>query len=389
MSAIAAPATSQAVQWPRDSAHPPLERGDAVLVTRAQHAGVVHARLEVALHGLADRPVLVEDRRTRRRTTSRVRVAARRGRGRSSRTDDRVARWPIGTNRSTFMPPGYTLSARFGYRHSQRPAFTAPSRAGRRCSQKWSPTVDAVLLGDDLAIELRVHQRHVVALAVVVAVHLPVRGDVVRQPVAVGELFERLVGGGREERAVVVGQRPGVGIEIDEHEAAPLVDAHRVQGRTRRGRGRRRRSRAPTRSEPSQGVRPTVVAADEIACSGPCASVTSGPARWRQTLWNARSVPSSCDDDDDVQPANSCTHVVAGFLELRANAASCHCRAKTCTRSAAYRCGSTYARAAVRWSRARGYAPVTVQLPMTWAFIFWYSSSLRTPLALRSASFVS
>ena len=67
--------------------------------------------------------------------------------------------------------------------------------------------LDAVLLGDDLAIELRMHQRDVVALAVVVAVHLPVRGDVVRQAVAVGERLDRLVGGGREERAVIVGER--------------------------------------------------------------------------------------------------------------------------------------------------------------------------------------
>ena len=38
-----------------------LEGEDAVLVARAQPSGVVHAGLQVALHGLADPPVLVDD----------------------------------------------------------------------------------------------------------------------------------------------------------------------------------------------------------------------------------------------------------------------------------------------------------------------------------------
>ena len=87
----------------------------------------------------------------------------------------------------------------------------------------------AVLLGDDLAIQLRVHERNVVSLHVVVGVHLPVRAHLVHEPMAVGERLEGLVGRRVEEGGMVRGQARRVRVEVDEHEAPPLLDAYRQQ----------------------------------------------------------------------------------------------------------------------------------------------------------------
>ena len=206
---------------------PTLERGDAGLVTRAQPADVVHARLEVALHRLADRLVLLEDRasdadhflvRGARVEVSEEVVVQHEGAAVVDR-DEPLDVHAVGVD--------VECEVRIAPQPTARVHRAVACR--RRMLTEVVADLDAVLLGDDLAIELRMHQRDVVALHVVVGVHLPVRGDLVRQAVAVGEGLEGLVGGGREERPVIRGQHGRVRIEVDEHQAAPLLDPHREQ----------------------------------------------------------------------------------------------------------------------------------------------------------------
>ena len=154
---------------------------------------------------------------------------------------------------------------------------------------------DAVLARVDLAVQARVHERHVVALAVVVGVGLPVRVDRVHEPVAVRERLDRLVGaprrrGCRARRRATDRRRRG-----GRRRSRATRRPRPARGRTRPGRGRRR-SRAPAAAgrrvrRPSRGSRTRARRRD------PAAAVQSGPARWRHTLWNARSVAVVVDDD--------------------------------------------------------------------------------------------
>ena len=88
-------------------------------------------------------------------------------------------------------------------------------------------------------------------------------------------------------------------------------------------------------------------------------------------------------DDEDAPARELVRRVVAGFSELRAERRQLPLPHEDVHpfRRVEVRIDVRTARA-VCWSRARGYAPVTAQLPMTWAFIFWYSSSLEDALGL-------
>ena len=188
-----------------------------------------------------------------------------------------------------------------------------------------------------------------VALAVVVAVHLPVRADLVHEAMAVRERLDGLVGDRREERGVIVGQR-----------------------RARRRRGSRTRTRAipPTRTASSEHsrrvdvgsevarrpqrsverVRPAVIAGRRSSADGRGPSVTSGPARWRHTLWNAReravrSAPRRRPTTRRTRDARS-RRARAGARGSRRAATA---RPKTACRSRSYSAGSKYS---VRGQRA-------------------------------------
>ena len=239
---------------------PTLERGDAGLVTRAQPADVVDARVEVALHRLADRPVLLEDRAS---DADHFLV-----RGARVEVSEEVV---VQHEGAAVVDGDEPLDVHAVGVDVEREVRIAPQPTARvhravACRRRMLAEVvadlDAVLLGDDLAIELRVHERDVVALHVVVGVHLPVRGDLVRQAVAVGEGLEGLVGGGGEERAVIRGERGRVRIEVDEHQAAPLLDPHREQPELGSVEVGAEVARGPERAVPV--VAPAVIAADEI-----------------------------------------------------------------------------------------------------------------------------
>ena len=176
----------------------------------------------------------------------------------------------------------------------------------------------AIFLGNDLTVQLRVHQRDVVSLAIVVAVDLPVGGDAVHEPVAVREIFERLVGDCREERAVVVGQRCGGLVEIDEHESAPLVDGHLYEpelveheslvAEVARG------------AEPAiQCVCPTVVPAGE-ACEMSAIVCHQWAGAMAADVVESAQCTVVLDDHDDRPPGEVVTHVVAGLSQRRTEA---------------------------------------------------------------------
>ena len=101
---------------------------------------------------------------------------------------------------------------------------------------------DRVAAHVDLAVQVRVHERDVITLEVVVDVGLPVAVEIARELTSEAERLDRERLGFREELAEIGEQVWRAGVEVHEHEVAPTPGAHGEQ-RERFGVERRIRAR--------------------------------------------------------------------------------------------------------------------------------------------------
>ena len=228
---------------------------------------------------------------------------------------------PLGSN----GPDRRSRTARTGSRRGGSP------RGGTRPPRRRRPS------------RTRVRDLAVVALEEVLAADLPVR--LVAGARAAEEAkrvdVEARVGDERGQLAQRLGERGRLPVGVDEHERSPGVDARAAGGRARSGRspppGPTAAPRATTRrARTSRRGRGTASVSRR-----PSPSQTSEP-RWRQTLRNARSVPSRSRTTTIGIAARIAGEERAGLGAWSACPAYCHARRKTRSRSSRRTAGSVY-----------------------------------------------
>ena len=220
--------------------------------------------------------------------------------------------------------------ARLGQRKSQRPSSGEPSRDGALVPAVSVAELDAIPLRVELPVQLRMQERDVVPLEVVVGVRLPVAREVVSRRANERHGFEREVVHLGEEVAEILLQRRGRGVQVDEDLPAPRGDLNRVQ---RELVGVERLAEvAAERNRPSNAYAHPWYWHTRFA-QAPAPSSTSGPARCRHTLWKPRSTPSLPRTTINGHPAYSCATYVQGSATSASFANQSHSLAKMFNRS--------------------------------------------------------